>query len=873
MLGLKSHHDVLLSHPDILLFDHLRDVAERASRLILQLNPYMNLAISCEDLARAAFIAGCTHDFGKAKRQFQEYIRGGKGKDKDHAAISSVFTFLVASDVFKKKPQLTQLLPFVCAYAVNHHHGLLCNPEEAFEEASIEHQIAIARNSIDPQVWDFEFTCRSLDLTVRFSEYRKKFEDIRATKITEYFQKFSNCLRQAAEQDDNRLRQAAEQDDARESWLVDLYFALLLVVSSLTEADVASVIQASELKPAVRPIDYSIVLKYVDELNRRKSGESFQQLREPARQEKASEFQELREQAWEEIKKEIEKEIKKIEDIRDPQPAFRLTLPTGLGKTLMGLYLAGVMQKNTPCLVVYALPYLSIIEQTVDVARTVFDKTDVSVIQHHSLSFPDTRSDEEPNFEKARFSLEDWDADLVVTTFDQLFYSFLSQDRSFIRRFFRLPGSVFLLDEVQTIPARLIPVVKIFLKKLRDKLRAKIIYMTATHPPFLQSIVSIVKDEERYFRSLQRTRLRLDYLRDPVAFKDYLSSLDDWLLERKGRKILLVANTIRSARDLFAHLSKLKSNESKFNELHLFLLSGSVVPIERLQRIKKIRELVEENREAWICVVSTQCVEAGVDLDMDEAVRDFAPWDSIMQICGRVNRFGKRSRADVWIYRWVDDSTNREFHSYIYDSVFTNVTLDVLADCQTIGEEDYYNIQKKYVQELERRLSREPSWRILRSALTWEFDELDFRKLFRGQEQAWKISVFCVVDDTSELLKRIAIELWSNKNAREALDLIIRLCDSSSSGPLFEFLKISRDNAKSIAESMKNKADRELKLSLPRLLRPMLQAYTISIPVRRFDQLPHAKIVDGMYYFDRVTYEALNPTGLGEEVALPDWIV
>ena len=835
MLGLKSHHDVLLSHPDILLFDHLRDVAERASCLILQLNPYMNLAISCEDLACAAFIAGCTHDFGKAKRQFQEYIRGGKGKDKDHAAISSVFTFLVALDVFKKKPQPTRLLPFVCAYAVNRHHGLLCNPEEAFKEASIEHQIAIARNSIDPQVWDFEFTCRSLDLTIRFSEYRKKFEDIRATEITEYFQKFSNLL-----------RQEAEQEDDRKSWLVDLYFALLLVVSSLTEADVACVIQAPEPRPASR-LDSSMVRRY-----------AFEQ--PPA----SKSFQQLRERAWQEIE----------EGIRDPQAAFRLTLPTGLGKTLMGLYLAGVMQdKNTPRLVVYALPYLSIIEQTVDVARKVFDKKDVSVIQHHSLSFPDTRSDEEPNFEKARFSLEDWDADLVVTTFDQLFYSFLSQDRSFIRRFFRLPGSVFLLDEAQTIPARLIPVVKTFLKKLRDKLRTKIIYMTATHPPFLGSIVSIVKDEERYFKSLQRTRLRLDYLRDPVAFKDYLSSLDDWLLERKGRKILLVANTIRSARDLFAHLSKLKSNESKFNELHLFLLSGSVVPIERLQRIKKIRKLVEENPEAWICVVSTQCVEAGVDLDMDEAVRDFAPWDSIMQICGRVNRFGKRSRADVWIYRWVDDSTNRQFHSYIYDSVFTDATLHVLADCQTIGEEDYYNIQKEYVQELKRRLSIEPSRQILRSALTWEFDELDFRKLFRGQEQAWKISVFCVVDDTSELLKRIAIELWSNKNAREALDLIIKLCDSSSSDPLFEFLKISRDNAKSIAESMKNKADRELKLSLPRLLRPMLQAYTISIPVRRFDQLPHAKIIDGMYYFDRVTYEALNTTGLGEEVALPDWIV
>lgn len=830
----------LISHPSealgkpIRLYDHLSDTGRRAARVILRSRACLNLTISADDLARAAFIAGCTHDFGKAKQQFQEYIRSGKWKDKDHAAISSVFTFLVASHVFGSKSQPTRLLPFVCAYVVNRHHGLLCNPEEAFEEASIEHQIAIARNSIDPQVWDFEFTCRSLDLTVRFSEYRKKFEDIQATEITEYFQKFSNLL-----------RQEAEQDGACESWLVDLYFALLLVVASLTEADVACVIQAPEPRPASR-LDSSMVWGYA--------------FKQPTASES---FQQLRERAWQEIQ----------EGIRDPQAAFRLTLPTGLGKTLMGLYLSGVMQdQNTPRTVVYALPYLSIIEQTVDVARRVFGKTDVSVIQHHSLSFPETQSDDEPNFEKARFALEDWDADLVVTTFDQLFYSFLSQDRSFIRRFFRLPGSVFLLDEVQTIPARLIPAVETFLGKLRDKFGTKIIYMTATHPPFLRSIVSIVQDEKPYFESLRRTRLRLN-LRDPIAFSDYLSQVCDWLLERKGKKILLVANTIRSARDLFARLSKLRENESKFNRLQLFYLSGSVVPIERLQQIKKIRQLIKENPEAWICVVSTQCVEAGVDLDMDEAVRDFAPWDSLLQICGRVNRFGKRSCADVWVYRWIDDATNREFHSYIYDSVFTAATFDVLADCQIIEEEQYYGIQQKYVQALERRLSNESSQEILHSALTWQFDKLDFQNLFRGQEKAWKVSVFCVADNTAEHLKEIAIELWSSKNPRRALELIIELCSLSIFKPLSTFLNITGDMMKSYAESLKTIADRKLKFSLTRLLRPMLQAYTISIPVRRLDELPHNKIAEGAYYFDRVVYENLNAAGLNEEVTLLDWIV
>ncbi|MEM4284202.1 MAG: hypothetical protein QXS96_06940, partial [Candidatus Caldarchaeum sp.] len=117
--------------------------------------------------------------------------------------------------------------------------------------------------------------------------------------------------------------------------------------------------------------------------------------------------------------------------------AHRLTLPTGLKKTLMGLYLPGTLQDGQPRPVLYALPYLSIIEQATDVACQVFpkDETDFSVIQHHSLSFPDQPDEGLSNFERARFALEDWDADLVVTTFDQLFYSFLSQDRGFIRRF------------------------------------------------------------------------------------------------------------------------------------------------------------------------------------------------------------------------------------------------------------------------------------------------------------------------------------------------------------------------------------------------------------------------------------------------------
>lgn len=852
----------LISHPPdasgrpIRLYDHLRDTGSRAAALILRLKGFLNLAIHPEDLAGAAFIAGITHDFGKAKRQFQEYIHGGKRKDQEHAAISSVFAMVVASHVFGQKSQPTRLFPFICAYAVNRHHGPLCNPEEAFEEASIEHQIAIARDNIDARLWGFEFHCEPLGLTIRFSDYREQFESVTADQITECFQEFGNLL-----------RQKADEKDAAESWLVDLYFALLLVVASLTEADVACVIRAPEPKPAAA-LDPERIRQHA--FNQPRANEAFQKLRE---------------QAW----KEIQEVLKKANE-----SALRLTLPTGLGKTLMGLYLSGTLQdQQRPQPVIYALPYLSIIEQATDVARQVFpeDEAHVSVIQHHSLSFPGSRQPnreeesastsfesldkEAPNFEKARFALEDWDADLVVTTFDQLFYSFLSCDRGFIRRFFRLPGSVLLLDEVQTIPARLIPAVETFLQKLRQKLGAKIVYMTATHPPFLQTITSLVEDEKPYFVSLERTRLHPKL--EPVTFSDYISQLGNWLLERRGKKVLLVANTIRSARALLAHLSQLKQEEEEFCGLLLFHLSGSVVPVERLRRIKEIRKLIESDAKAWVCVVSTQCVEAGVDLDMDEAVRDFAPWDSLLQICGRVNRFWKRSRADVWVYRWIDDTgdTKREFHSYIYDSIFTDATLSALQNRAMIDEGDYLTIQRSYVRELEVRLSTKASRDILQAALAWRFDELEFQKLFRGQERAWKVSVFCVADQTAERLKDIAVELWSSKNPQGALRLTVELCESSLFQPLEEFLHTECAIVKQYADSLVSLPERSLKFSLGRLLRPMLQAYTISLPLLRLDEFQIDTIVDGFPYLSRDVYKNLNAFEYENTLCstLPDWII
>ena len=826
----------LRSHPNILLRDHLEAVALRASELILELEPFLCLSVPVVDLARAAFIAGCTHDFGKAKRQFQQYITHQKGanKDKEHSAVSSVFAFLVATSCFRHSAPHSKFLPFVCAYAVNRSHAALCNIESAFEEHTIIHQVQIARQSIAPEVWDFKFESERLGLTVRFCDYKADFQNKDIGEVVNRFQRFAFAL-----------RGKAKNQTAYDDFLVDLYLSLLLLVASLTEADIGSVIDAPSPNVGV-PLDHARIYNYAF-----------------SKPKASGFFQTLRERAWAQIQREV---------AQLPQ-AFRLTLPTGLGKTLMGLYLAATVQeKDKPRPVVYALPYLSIIEQTSSEARRIFENNEVKVLEHHSLSFPKTgeAEGEVPNYEKARFLLEEWDGDLVVTTFDQLFYSFLSSDRGFIRRFVRLPGSVLVLDEVQTIPARLIPVVETFLEKIRDKLKAKVIHMTATHPPFLGGIPSLVADEKPYFEHLKRTRLHLCL--KPTPLSEFLETLPEWLVQRKGKKVLIVANTIRCAWEICNRLWQAKGEDESLRELELFYLSGSVVPIERLERIENIRELSKNNPRAWICVVATQCVEAGVDLDMDEGIRDFAPWDSLLQACGRVNRFGKRPCADVWVYRWVDDRTGREFHSYIYDSVFCDATLEVIKEKGVLDEGDYFGVHQRYVQALQSRLSTEKSFELLQTALSWQFEDLDFQALFRGAERAWKVSVFCIADETAEQLREIAIALWAEKNGERAFSLTLELCRSQRFERLARFLRVQGEVVAKLAEGLKALEDRQLRLNLARLVSPMFHAYTVSLSVQRLENLPHFSIGEGFKCLDKEVYNSLDCTK-PSSTSSPWWIL
>jgi CRISPR-associated endonuclease/helicase Cas3 len=812
-----------------LLHDHLSSVGDRCASLIAKLKQHLHLEIPVEDLINAAFITGVCHDFAKSKRQFQNYIWGGPGRDKNHATLSSIFTFLVASDYFQKKSLPTRLLPFICTYAVNRHHGLLINidgDEGAFAQHKLEAEYETGKGSIDERVWSFNFECSLTNLKIQYGNYKTSLLRVDLVGLAQETNSFARWL-----------RQESEKPDSTNGWLVDLYFALFLTISVLTESDQACVIGVAEPKE-VQAIDPSNVRKY-----------AFSQLKA------APKMQELRERAW----KEVEGFAFEVD-----LPSARLTLPTGLGKTLMGLYSAGKFQEHSTAPIIYALPYLSIIDQVSKTSQAALGADGTKILQHHSLSFPQGGEDEKANFEQARFALEQWNADLIVTTFDQLLYSFLSAERGFIHRFYRLPGSVLVLDEVQSIPARLIPAVDAFLQSLQKKLSVKILYMTATQPPFLKNAVSVLRRGKDFFTPLKRTKLQLN-IQKSTPFTEYLDGLSEWMMKRKGKSVLFVANTIRSSLILFEHLSKLR--DEQFKDLNLIYLSGNVVPVQRLNRISRIKQYLDDleskscfESRPWLVVVSTQCVEAGVDINMDEVVRDFAPWDSLMQVCGRANRAAKNRIANVWIYRWLDDieARGREFNQYIYDPILINATTSMIGRRKTIPEPQYTKIHRAYTELLEQILSTNEAQEILKSALSWQFDEIgSFRKLFRGVD-SWKVSLLCEADTTSEHLRDICALILDKEQPQlqEAHSRLSQLCrDQELFAPIQQFLKVTSQQILGLTNGIKLGDKKKARHELIRLIQPMLQAYTVSISVKRLQDLPVGRISDDFPFLPREYYD------------------
>jgi CRISPR-associated endonuclease/helicase Cas3 len=316
-----------------------------------------------------------------------------------------------------------------------------------------------------------------------------------------------------------------------------------------------------------------------------------------------------------------------------PAGLFSLTVPTGGGKTLSSLAFALKHARlHDLRRVIYVIPFTSIIEQNSAVFREALASlgSDV-VVENHSNLDPD---DAIRSTTRSRLSAENWDARLIVTTNVQFFESLHANRTSRSRKLHRLARSVVILDEAQTLPVELLQPCLRSLEELISHYGASVVLCTAMQPALerredfkigLAPPCEIISDPGLLHRSLRRVRAEnLGFQSDEALV----------LRLREHEQVLCIVNTRRHAREIFERLGK---DESHFH------LSALLCPEHRTEVFSRIKSRLK--RKLPIRLVSTQLIEAGVDIDFPVVFRSLAGLDSIAQAAGRCDREGLRTGA------------------------------------------------------------------------------------------------------------------------------------------------------------------------------------------------------------------------------------
>jgi CRISPR-associated endonuclease/helicase Cas3 len=309
---------------------------------------------------------------------------------------------------------------------------------------------------------------------------------------------------------------------------------------------------------------------------------------------------------------------------------FSLNVPTGGGKTLSSMAFAlKHAEQHGLRRVVVAIPFTSIIEQTADVYRNVFEGVGSgALIEHHSNLDPQRTST------RHKLATENWDAPLIVTTNVQLYESLFAADTNRCRKLHRLARSVIILDEAQTMPVDLLAPTLAALKELVAHYGCTVVLCTATQPALeydskafpvgLPKPGPIIRDEHRLFSALKRTRIeRLGRLSDRDLATRLLSE----------RQVLCIVNTRPHAAKLYDLLGSDRHTGDCFH------LSTSMCAQHRREVLAIIRRRLAGGQPCR--VISTQLIEAGVDIDLPVVYRAVAGFDSIAQAAGRCNREGR----------------------------------------------------------------------------------------------------------------------------------------------------------------------------------------------------------------------------------------
>jgi CRISPR-associated endonuclease/helicase Cas3 len=384
---------------------------------------------------------------------------------------------------------------------------------------------------------------------------------------------------------------------------------------------------------------------------------------------------------------------------------YTLTVPTGGGKTLSGMAFAlGHAVRHGMSRIIVAIPYTSIIEQTAEQYRQVFGD---AVLEHHS------NLDTNKESSKSRLAAENWDSPIVVTTNVQLLESLFSAKASRCRKLHNIANSVIVIDEAQLLPPEFLQPVLDVLRQLVEHYGVTLVLSTATQPALatrksahgktllkgLDNAKEIISDVPALYQSLNRVNVeKPDDMNIRVTWESLVENL------KQHDSVLAIVNTRKDCRQLFELMPK--------DTIHL---SALMCGEHRSKVIAEIKHKLKAGES--VRVVSTQLVEAGVDLDFPVVYRALAGLDSIAQAAGRCNREGKLEKGKIVVFvppstppkgmlTFGDQATRSVWHDrhddllsqQLYESYFQQYFGSVDVDQNRICELLYQDAQQCVIQ-------------------------------------------------------------------------------------------------------------------------------------------------------------------------------
>lgn len=595
------------------LSEHLSGVAGRCSKLARKLG-----------LEKAGELVGLLHDLGKATEQFQDYLLSfasdGEARDDlrgkiDHSTAGAQCLLANIQDAQQEDSLQGVVARFLAICIVSHHSGLIDCLEPNGDDKLRKRLVKPDNDTRFAEAW------KNLDPSVKSRAEALMQDPGLVAEVRNTIASLTTSFKNSEGDKD-----------------VQLGLLLRLLFSCLIDADRTNT--ANFEKPAAAVHRQNLAYETWGCLQER--------LDQYLSQMKTDGFVNG-------FRRHISEECFRSAD--RPAGIYTLTVPTGGGKTLSAIRFAlEHARRHALDRIIFVSPYISIVDQNAAIARSILEPEGVpyaSVVLEHHSNLKNEPNDEvgRPDLWRRRVLAENWDAPVVFTTSIQVLEALFGSGTRAVRRLHAMAHAVIVFDEVQTLPIKMVHLFNNAINLLASQCGSTVVLCTATQPLLetvckargaarLSNPPGLVSSPEHLFGQMKRYEVF-----------DNTDRLGGWKVAQvaelalseaqKYGSCLAIVNTKKDAREIFQSLRE----KADANALVIHLSTG-MCPAHRIERLGELRaQLPKATGDQPVICVSTQLIEAGVDIDFASVIRDLAGLDSITQAAGRCNRHGARSTS------------------------------------------------------------------------------------------------------------------------------------------------------------------------------------------------------------------------------------